>query len=73
MTLRSMLRWRPWPTAEHYGDDEIREATEATQRELDRVRAQWPIVRQIAAALREHHERNHFSESIAHIYRGGRA
>jgi hypothetical protein len=46
--------------------------TEAAKRELERVRSQWPVVRQLAEALREHHDRNHFSESIANLYRGGR-
>lgn len=72
MRFRKLLRWRPWPQPEH-DSDEIRRATEETQRELDRVRAQWPLVRQLAQALHEHHERNHFSESIANIYRGGHA
>lgn len=72
MALRSLLSWRPWSHTEQ-DDDTIRKATEETQRELDRVRAQWPIVRQLAEVLREHHERNHFSEKIANIYRGGPA
>lgn len=45
--------------------------TEAVQRELERVRGQWPVVLQYAAVLTEHRERNGFAESINTIFRGG--
>lgn len=46
---------------------------EETRAELERVQHQWPVIHDVVAALTRHRERNGFSESIAHIYRGGRA
>jgi hypothetical protein len=66
MRCLNKLRRRPSPTAE-------RAKTEAAQRELDRVRGQWPAVLRYAAALTEHQRRNHFAESINTIFRGGPA
>jgi hypothetical protein len=43
---------------------------EQTKAELARVQRQWPIIHDVVEALTRHHERNGFSESIAHIYRG---
>lgn len=47
--------------------------TVAAQRELERVRGQWPAVLQYAATLSAHRERNHFAESINSIFREGKA
>jgi hypothetical protein len=47
-----------------------RAALERDRRELNRVRAQWPKVLQLAAGLEEHVERNHLAEAIASLYRG---
>ena len=56
-------RRRPSPAA----SDKAR--TEATKRELDRVRSQWPVVLRYAAAIAEHHRHNHFAENINAIFR----
>lgn len=61
------LRWMLW-RARHR--DEVRKLRE-TEAELERVRRQWPVVHVAVDALTRHRERNGFSESIAHIYRGG--
>jgi hypothetical protein len=42
---------------------------EASKRELERVRNQWPAVLRYAAAIAEHHRRNHFAENINAIFR----
>lgn len=59
-------RWLPF----HRGYEQAKQGLQATERELERVRRQWPLVHELVGALRAHTERNHFSESIAHIYRG---
>jgi Trp operon repressor len=64
MTRIRLLWWR----ARHHED--LRRLAE-TKAELERVRRQWPIVHDLVATLTHHRERNGFSESIAHIYRGG--
>jgi hypothetical protein len=61
------LRHRRLPTAGTLA------STEASQRELDRVRGQWPVVLRYAALMTAHRERNHFAESINTIFRGGNA
>lgn len=61
------LRWMLW-RARHRED--IRKLRE-TEAELERVRGQWPDVHEIVEVLTRHRQRNHFSESIANIYRGG--
>lgn len=66
MNLLDRLRRRR-PSA---ASDRIK--TEAAERELERVRGQWPTVLQYAAVMTVHRERNHFSELIAGIYKGGR-
>jgi hypothetical protein len=58
-------RRRPSPASD-------RATTEATKRELNRVRGQWPLVLQYAAVLAEHQRRNHFADSINTIFRGGK-
>jgi hypothetical protein len=42
---------------------------EGAKRELERVRNQWPAVLRYAAAITEHHRRNHFAENISAIFR----
>jgi hypothetical protein len=64
MTRFRLLMWR----ARHR--DELRKLAE-TKAELDRVQRQWPLIHDIVATFTRHRERNGFSESIAHIYRGG--
>lgn len=63
--LPRLRRHRPSPESD-------RAAAEAARRELERVRAQWPLVRQYAAAMAEHQRRNHFADSINTIFRGGK-
>jgi hypothetical protein len=65
--LKSICPCRPSPASGKA------EAEAAARRELDRVRSQWPTVRQYVAALTAHRERNHFAESISTIFRGGNA
>lgn len=61
---------RLWWRSRHHED--VRKL-EATRAELDRVQRQWPVIHDVVAMLTRHRERNGFSESIAQIYRGGRA
>lgn len=62
--------WRPrWPFPRRRYN-EARQGLERAERELERVRRQWPLVHEAVGLLKAHTERNHFSESIAHIYRG---
>jgi hypothetical protein len=49
-----------------------RAKTAAVQRELERVRGQWPLVLRHAAQIVAHRERNHFAENINTIFRGAK-
>ena len=60
-----------WPHRRRPSPASDKAAAEAARRELDRVRGQWPIVLQFAAAMTEHQRRNHFADSINTIFRGG--
>lgn len=60
-------RWR-WPFTHSY--DDAQQDLKDTERELARVRRQWPVVHELVAAIGKHTDRNHFGESIANLYRG---
>jgi hypothetical protein len=43
------------------------------EKNLERVKAQWPEVRDVSAKLRDLSRRNHFGDAIERIMRGGHA
>lgn len=49
-----------------------REARQRAERDLERTQEETREVQRLAESLRAIRERNHFAESIAHIYRGGK-
>lgn len=50
---------------------EERERLARTQREIERVDRQWPTVRELVAAMRQHdHDRDTFADQISGIFRG---
>lgn len=51
---------------------EAREELQRAEQELAETRANTPRVQALAESLRELRERNHFGESIAHTFRGGK-
>jgi hypothetical protein len=57
-----------WPWSKRHEAE--RKALEDALSDLERVRNRWPEVREAAASMRRHKERNHFAESIANVYRG---
>jgi hypothetical protein len=59
------MRW-PWKSRADVDRQALAETIEAR----DEIRGRWPEVREAAASMRRHRERNHFAESIANVYRG---
>ena len=59
------MRW-PWRSRA----DEERQALEETIQARDKIRGRWPEVREAAASMHRHRERNHFAATIAAVYRG---
>ena len=57
----------------HRAHVDARADLQASRAELQRVRGQWPVIHEVVALLKQHRERNGFSESIAAIYRGGKS
>lgn len=57
------MRW-PWRR-----DAKAEEALRQAEQRLEKVRGQWPDVHEAAAESRLHKRRNHFSDTIAKIYR----
>lgn len=51
-------------------DDDLRKLAE-TKAELERVQHQWPVIHDVVATLTRHHQRNHISENLNAIFRGG--
>lgn len=62
------MRW-PWQERRNLAED--RERLAESERELQRIEAQWPRVREMVETLRRHQERNHFADAITDIFRGG--
>lgn len=64
------MRW-PWRRNARHAVDQA--ALEDARRRLTEVRGQWPDVREAAALMRSHKQRNHFAETIESIYAGRRS
>lgn len=50
--------------------DEAQEAVERSQKALDEARAQTPVIRALAAQLREARQENHFAERVRQALEG---
>lgn len=53
------------------GLDEACRARVQAEELAERVRAQWPAVRDVSRALTEAADRNHFAEAVRNALRGG--
>lgn len=56
----------PWSSQRKRDLEEL----ERSQKHLEAVRKQWPIVIAVSQALHGHRDRNHFAEGLAAIFRG---
>lgn len=62
------MRW-PWQR-DNTRNSEATKARLAAEKELAKTRAETPMYRELAAALRDVRTRNHLGEAIAHSFRG---
>lgn len=57
-------------TSPNEGVDEARAAKERAEETLRQVQAQWPVVREVADALRRYQQANHFAAAVRAALRG---
>lgn len=70
--MKWRLRRKRRPMTKCTGDDGAgTRARREAEANLDKTRAHWPEVHEVAQSLRDLRERNHFAEQILHIFEGG--